>query len=126
MKEETLALLEKAERSIRNAEKTMVDGDLDFAASRAYYGMFYVAEALLGEKDLKFSKHGGVHGAFSHHFINTGYFDTKYQHWLVSAFNQRMLGDYAVTPEFANEDIQEIISQAREFLVAANKYLNVK
>ena len=36
-----------------------------------------------------------------------------------------MLGDYAVTPEFANEDIQEIIGQAREFLEAANKYLKV-
>jgi len=32
LKEETLALFEKAERSIRNAEKTMADGDLDFAA----------------------------------------------------------------------------------------------
>jgi uncharacterized protein (UPF0332 family) len=50
LKEETFALFEKAERSIRNAEKTMVDGDLDFAASRAYYAMFYVADALLGEK----------------------------------------------------------------------------
>jgi hypothetical protein len=29
LKEETLALFEKAERSIRNAEKTMADGDLD-------------------------------------------------------------------------------------------------
>ena len=36
MKEETSALLEKAKRSIHNAEKTMKDGDLDFAASRAY------------------------------------------------------------------------------------------
>ena len=60
MKEETLALL-KRQASIRNAEKTMSDGDLDFAASRA---MFYVAEALLGEKDLKFSKHGGVMEVF--------------------------------------------------------------
>jgi uncharacterized protein (UPF0332 family) len=69
VKEETSALFEKAERSIRNAEKTMADGDLDFAASRAYYAMFYVADGLLGEKDMHFSKHGGTHGAFGQHFV---------------------------------------------------------
>jgi uncharacterized protein (UPF0332 family) len=31
--------------------------------------MFYVAEALLNEKSLQFSKHGGVHGAFGEHYI---------------------------------------------------------
>ena len=124
MKEETSALLEKAERSIRNAEKTMDDGDLDFAASRAYYAMFYVADALLGEKDMHFSKHGGTHGAFAQHFVKTGEFDAKYQRWLVSGFNQRMLGDYGTTPEFEKEDVQEIIEHAHEFLQAARIYLD--
>jgi uncharacterized protein (UPF0332 family) len=124
LKEETLALLEKAERSIRNAERTMADSDLDFAASRAYYAMFYVADALLGEKDMHFSKHGGVHGAFAQHYVKTGEFDSKFQRWMVSAFNQRMLGDYGATPEFDEEDVQEIIGQAKEFLQAANTYLN--
>lgn len=124
MKEETSALLEKAKRSIRNAEKTMGDGDLDFAASRAYYAMFYVADALLGEKDMHFSKHSGVHGAFAQHFVKTGEFDAKFQRWLVSSFNQRMLGDYGTAPEFNEEDVQEIIEQAREFLQAAQTYLD--
>ena len=126
MKEETLALFEKAERSIRNAEKTMEDGDLDFAASRAYYAMFYVADGLLGEKDMHFSKHGGTHGAFAQHFVKTGEFDAKYQRWLVSGFNQRMLGDYGTTPEFEKEDVQEIIEHAREFLQVARTYLSPK
>lgn len=126
MKEETSALLEKAERSIRNAEKTMEDGDLDFAASRAYYAMFYVADGLLGEKDMHFSKHGGTHGAFAQHFVKKGEFDPKYQRWLVAAFNQRMLGDYGTTPEFNVEDVQELIDHAREFLQAARTYLNSK
>jgi uncharacterized protein (UPF0332 family) len=52
MKSETNALLEKSERAIKSAEHTLADGDLDFAASRAYYALFYIAEALLGEKDL--------------------------------------------------------------------------
>lgn len=94
MKQETLALLEKAERAIRNAENTMADGDFDFAVSRVYYAMFYIASALLGEKDMYFSKHGGVHGAFGQHFVKTGEFEPKYQRWLVTTFSQRITGNH--------------------------------
>lgn len=115
--------LHKAERAIQSAINVLEDGDLDFAASRAYYAMFYVVEALLEEKGLKFSKHGGVHGAFAQHFVKTGAFDAKYHHWLVSSFNQRALGDYGLVPEFSEKDVQETIEQARDFLNTAKNYL---
>jgi uncharacterized protein (UPF0332 family) len=79
MKEQTAELLSKAERAIRSGENTMNDGDYDFAVSRVYYAMFYIASALLAEKDLFFNKHGGVHAAFAQHFVKTGEFDSKYQ-----------------------------------------------
>jgi uncharacterized protein (UPF0332 family) len=44
---EVKALLEKAKRSQKAAAKLFKDGDADFAASRAYYSLFYTAEALL-------------------------------------------------------------------------------
>jgi len=126
LKEETTALLEKAERAIQSAENIMADGDLDFAVSRAYYAMFYIASALLGEKDMYFSKHGGVHGAFGQHFVKTGEFDPKYQRWLVTTFSQRITGDYGATADFILEDVQEIVAQAREFLIVAQSYLKSK
>lgn len=126
MKEETSALLEKAERAIRSAEHTMLDGDFDFAVSRVYYAIFYIASALLGEKDMYFSKHGGVHGAFGQHFVKTGEFDPKYQRWLVTTFSQRITGDYVATSDLILEDVQEIIGQAREFLTTAQNYLKSK
>ncbi|MBI3152658.1 MAG: HEPN domain-containing protein [Chloroflexi bacterium] len=126
MKQETAELLTKAERAIHNAENTMADGDFDFAISRVYYAMFYIASALLGEKDMYFSKHGGVHGAFAQHFVKTGEFDPKYQRWLVTTFSQRIIGDYGATSDFILEDVQEIIEQAREFLAAAQSYLRSK
>jgi len=54
MKPEVAELLDKARRSIRTAGKILKDGEVDFAGSRAYYAMFYVAEALLLNKDLRF------------------------------------------------------------------------
>ncbi|MEW6083414.1 MAG: HEPN domain-containing protein [Chloroflexota bacterium] len=71
MKENTQFLLEKAENAIGAAESLLRDGYRDFAAGRAYYAMFYAAEALLAEKELTFKKHVGVHKAFSEHFIKT-------------------------------------------------------
>ena len=126
MKQETGELLEKAERAIHSAENTMADGDFDFAVSRVYYAMFYVASALLGEKDLYFNKHGGVHGAFGQHFVKTGEFDAIYQRWPVTTFSQRIIGDYGATSDFILEDVQEIIGQAQEFLKAAQNYLKTK
>ena len=61
MKMETRKLLDKASRAIRAAENLLRDGDVDFAAGRAYYAMFYVAEGLLYEKDLRYRKHSAVH-----------------------------------------------------------------
>jgi uncharacterized protein (UPF0332 family) len=126
LKQDTISLLEKAERAIHNAENTAADGGFDFAISRIYYAMFYIASALLGEKDMYFSKHGGVHGAFGQHFVKTGEFDPKYQRWLVTTFSQRIIGDYGATSDFILEDVQEIIGQAREFFTAAQDYLKSK
>lgn len=53
-------LLEKADRSLAAGERLLADGFPDFAAGRAYYGMFYAAEALFLSRNLSFSKHSAV------------------------------------------------------------------
>jgi uncharacterized protein (UPF0332 family) len=47
MSPEVKALLHKAGESLQAAELLQREGYLDFAASRAYYAMFYAAQALL-------------------------------------------------------------------------------
>ena len=123
MKNETLLLLGKAERAILAARHLEQNGDIEFAIGRAYYAMFFTAEALLNEKDLRFSKHGGVHGAFGEHYVKTGLMDAKYHRWLLSAFNRRIVGDYGAEAEFLIEEAQEVIIQAIEFLEAARSNL---
>ncbi len=56
MTSEQEGLLQKAYRNIRSAKLLVGDGDFDTAVSRAYYAMFYVAEALLLSKGLAYSK----------------------------------------------------------------------
>ena len=123
MKDSTSQLLKKAQRAIQATETLCADSFLEFAVGRAYYVMFYIAEALLNDRNLRFSKHGGVHGAFGEHFVKTGLFDSKYHRRLLNAFNRRIIGDYSVSEVFREEEVVEMIHQAREFLHEAHRYL---
>jgi uncharacterized protein (UPF0332 family) len=59
--EEGSKLLVKAAEAIAAARILLENGQANFAAGRAYYAMFYVAEALLVEGGLRSRSHSGVH-----------------------------------------------------------------
>ena len=85
--------------------------------------MFYVAEALLNEKGFQFGKHGNVLAAYGQHFAKTKVLDPKYHSWLITAFDQRQIGDYGLDPDIHGEVVTHMILEAQEFLDAARKYL---
>lgn len=123
MKESTEQLMAKAARAI-NAAATLMDSDhAEFAVGLAYYAMFYAAEAMLYEKELKFSKHGGVHGAFGKHFVKTGLVEKKYHRWLLNAFDHKIVGDYSVEVEFSKGEAGEIVGQSQKFLDMVRGFL---
>ena len=123
MKEYTRKLLEKAIDAIEAAEILVEHDKSAIAAGRAYYAMFYIAEALLNEKGLRFSKHSGVHAAFGENFAKTKEMDAKFHRWLIDAFDKRLAGDYGVETDIEIDISTHMINQAREFLEAAQKYL---
>jgi uncharacterized protein (UPF0332 family) len=119
LKEYTGQLLDKAAEAIEAAELLVTNNYPDFAAGRAYYAMFYVAEALLNEKELSFSKHGNFHAAFGEHFAKTKILDPKFHRWLIDAFDKHLVGDYGVDANIEMDIAAHMINQAREFLEAA-------
>jgi uncharacterized protein (UPF0332 family) len=54
---EIRSYMEKAEQAVAAADKLILDGYYDFAASRAYYAVFYAASALLLKEGQEFRKH---------------------------------------------------------------------
>jgi uncharacterized protein (UPF0332 family) len=90
---------------------------------RAYYAMFYTAEALLSEMGLEFNKHSAVHAAFGMHFAQTKLLDPKYHRWLMDSFDKRLIGDYGVEANLQMDAVALMIHQAQEFLQAAQAYL---
>jgi uncharacterized protein (UPF0332 family) len=97
--------------------------DAESAGNRAYYAMFYVAESLLAERDLRFSKHAGVHSAYGEHFAKTGLLYAKYHRWLITAFNKRIAADYGVKAEITADDGRVLVEQAKEFMSATHTLL---
>lgn len=102
-------LLEKAKQSLEAAKVLQNSNFPDYAASRAYYTMFYTIEALLLEKNLSFSSHTAVISAFGREFVKTGIIPQEFHRLLINAQDLRNTGDYgelnAVNPEQSQEQI---------------------
>ncbi|MEW6404412.1 MAG: HEPN domain-containing protein [Chloroflexota bacterium] len=85
--------------------------------------MFYVAEALLNEKEMQFGKHSAVHAAYGEHFAKTKALNPKFHRWLINASDKRLIADYGVESGIEEDIAINMIHQAREFLEAAQAYL---
>jgi len=126
VKAETERLLDKAEHAIRAAGILLDADEKDFAMGRAYYAMFYVAEALLVERGRRFRKHSAVHAAFGEQFAKTGLLESKYHGWLLDAFDRRIVSDYDTTGELSPHEVRETINRASAFLAEARRFLQRK
>ena len=111
-----LNLLLKADQSL-SAARLMLDGGYpEYAASRAYYTMFYIAEAFLDGEGLSFSKHSAVISAFGREFARTGRVPVKFHQFLIRAQELRNAGDYGEIDAVTANQAADSIAQAEEFL----------
>lgn len=72
MKLEVYKLIEKAKKSLTASEILAQNKLYNFAGARAYYTMFYIAEAFLWTKEMNFSSHSAVISAFGKEFAKKG------------------------------------------------------
>jgi len=117
-------LLDKAKRFILSARLLTDDGDIDSAASRLYYAMFFVAEVLLEARGLSYSSHQAVLSAYGKHFAKTRDLDPRYHQALLAAISQRQLGDYQPHSGLQRQDIEFLITDAEDSLAAGKEWLS--
>ena len=123
MTEEQLQLLQEAQRSISAADLLLSNGFPGYAAARAYFAMFYIAEAFLEGEGLSFSKHSAVIAAFGQHIAHTGKAPVEFHRFLLRAFDLRQRGDYGHPDPVTLEEAQEQVAHARQFLQLAERLI---
>lgn len=117
------ALLQKAVRNLQAAKVLNETNLAEFAASRAYYTMFYVASAFLEGDNLVFSRHSAVIAAFGQEFARTGRVPVEFHRYLIAAEQIRRQGDYNINPELTTEQAAEQIFYAEQFIELAERLL---
>lgn len=117
MNKEAENLIKKAQQSLEASKLLLEGGFPDFAVARAYYTMFYLAEAfLLAKKNMSFSKHSAVISAFGRELAKTDLIPRKYHQFLKEAQDLRHLGDYGELNIINKQQAQIQIQKAKEFL----------
>ena len=115
------ARMGKAERSLDVAEYLLAGDYIEHAISRAYYSMFYAAEAVLLRKGLELSKHSAVASAFGKHFSKTGIAPAQLHRYLRAAGEARITSDYRDAVSLDAQQAREEIARAREWIDWARK-----
>jgi uncharacterized protein (UPF0332 family) len=117
-------LLDKAGDS-HAAAKVLIDkGFVGFSAAQSYYTMFYLVEAVLLSKGLRFSSHSALIASYGKEFAKTGLLDPKYHRYVIVAQKRRETGHYAAEPVITDEQALESYQWAEEFKQAVEAYLN--
>ncbi|MFH0730641.1 MAG: HEPN domain-containing protein [Pseudomonadota bacterium] len=117
--------LQQAQESLEEAHYLFNGGkSLRSVVNRLYYGMFYAVLALLIYEPYTSSKHSGVLAYFNRHFVKGGFFSDPMGRALNKAFELRQRGDYREYFELTKDQVEPLLDNAMQFLVAARTYLN--
>jgi uncharacterized protein (UPF0332 family) len=123
MTPEQATLLRKAGDSLRAAKVLEADGLHDFAASRAYYSMFYLAQAFLLGDGLSFSSHSAVIAAFGRELAKTNRVPAEYHRYLIEGQDSRNVGDYDIGPGLSTTEAVRQIERAEQFIALAERLI---
>ncbi|MBM4250119.1 MAG: HEPN domain-containing protein [Euryarchaeota archaeon] len=120
------SLLERAEKYLKSAGLLADADDYESSVSRAYYAMFFAAEAALLSKGLSPASHGGVLSVFGEHFVKTGVFPRSMGRALNRAYAKRQLGDYEHRFVISSREAKEVLADAAGFVKEISRYLVAK
>lgn len=121
MTEEQALLTEKAKESLKAAQLLSDQSMYGFAASRAYYSMFYIAQAFLLSEELTFSSHAAVISAFGREFSKTQRLPAQFHRYLIDAARTRTEGDYSTARKITAGEAFETILHAEAFIQLADQ-----
>ena len=123
MNQDQQYLLSQAEDTLNAAKILLDNGYPKDAASRAYYSIFYVAEAFLEGSGKAFSSHSAVIATFGRDFANPGVVSVEFHRMLLDSERLRHKADYGRRSTVSIEEAQEQIARAGQFLELGNRLI---
>ena len=86
------------------------------AVNRAYYAIFYAANALLVTQGLARSKHSGVIAAFRERFVRTGLIEVEYSDVYGRVMENRHVSDYEIEVPVERQVAARALGDAQRFV----------
>jgi uncharacterized protein (UPF0332 family) len=124
VQEQVAKYLTRARQALSAGELSLAHGDFITTINRAYYAIFYSANALLATEGLERSKHSDVIAAFRQHFIKTGLIEAEYSEVYGAVMEDRAEGDYDLEFEPGAEQATRDLERARRFLARVEHALH--
>jgi len=115
-----------AREALDDAQATLAQKRYHTAANRAYYAVFYAANAMLATLGLQRSKHSAVKAVFQEKFVKTQQIEAVYSDDYEETMKKRDIADYdafAVVDEpFARDGVE----RAQRFVERMERFLKEK
>lgn len=115
--------LDAAHEALAGGQFNLDGGYYAIAVNRAYYAVFYAANALLATKGLARGKHSGTISAFRQSFIKPGLIEPEYSDIYGSLMDDRHVSDYDMETEIEPERAESDVQSARKFVARIETYL---
>ena len=113
--------IDAAKERLDAAELLYNDCKLADAVNRAYYSAFHAAKALLYSIGRDAKTHAGLVSEIGFQLVEKGILDKKYGIILRRLFESRETSDYVVGAVFSEEEVKKMLSDAKSFLITAEK-----
>ncbi|MEK6607839.1 MAG: HEPN domain-containing protein [Myxococcota bacterium] len=117
------AELRRAREALREAEALQTLGLHNGAASRAYYGAFHAACALLAAEDLRARSHDGVQALLHERWFGSGRLAPEHETAFGRLRNRRGVADYQAVETITPEEAASLVAAARAFVETASALL---
>jgi uncharacterized protein (UPF0332 family) len=115
--------VEHAQEMLEVAAHNIADGFYGSAINRAYYAIFYAANALLATRALARGKHSGVVAAFREHFVKPGLIEIEYSRIYGRVMDDRHASDYEIQFPTDAEVSKRDLTDAQRFVERVERYL---
>ncbi|MBL7164447.1 MAG: HEPN domain-containing protein [Anaerolineales bacterium] len=121
--QEIILYLDNAREMLEVAQVMLANDFYPSAINRAYYAIFYAANALLVTNNMTQAKHSGVISVFRQHFVKTGLIDPEFSKIYGRAMEDRHESDYELESPISKEDAQENLNGAVKFVSEVERWL---